>query len=134
MNRLKGKIVAIDHNEHMSLVDVAVGDDLFAATLLETPETADYLKLDNPITLLFKETEISLARNLSGLLTLRNRFPATVTGIERGDILSAVRLDYHGVPLTSIVTTRGVNRLQLAIGDEVEGLVKANEMVLSHDL
>lgn len=133
MNRLKGKIVAIEHNSHMSLVDVAVGGDVFSATLLETPETADYLRVGNKVALLFKETEVSLAKNLAGLISLRNRFPATVRAIERGTIMSAVRLDYRGLPLTSIVTTRGMERLQLAVGDAVEALVKANEMVLSHD-
>lgn len=62
MNRLKGQIVAIDCNEHMSLVDVAVGGDVYTATLLETPESADYLKVGNRVTLLFKETEVSLAK------------------------------------------------------------------------
>ena len=118
----------------MSLVDVAVGDDVFTATLLETPDTAKYLQVGNKVTLMFKETEVSLAKNLSGLISLRNRFPATVRGIERGAIMSAVKLDYRGLPLTSIVTTRGVDRLNLAVGDAVEALVKANEMVLSHDL
>lgn len=118
----------------MSLVDVAVGDDVFSATLLETPQTADYLQIGHEVTLMFKETEVSLAKNLSGLISMRNRFSATVLGIEHGTIMSAVKLDYCGLPLTSIVTTRGAKLLSLAAGDAVEGLVKANEMVLSHDL
>lgn len=130
MNRLKGKIIVIDHNSHMSLVDVAVGGDVFTATLLETPGSANYLKVGNPVTLLFKETEVSLAKQLSGLITLRNRVFATVKAIERGYIMSAVMLDYHGIPLTSIVTTRGAERLQLTVGDEVEALIKANEIAL----
>jgi molybdate transport system regulatory protein len=130
MNRLYGKIVAIDSNRHMSLVDVAVGDDVFAATLLETPETADYLRVGASVTLLFKETEVSLAKNLSGLISLRNRFPATVRSIERGDILTEIRLDYAGNALTSIITTRAVSRLQLAVGDALEVLVKTNEIAL----
>lgn len=130
MNRLHGTIVAIDSNRHMSLVDVTVGGDVFTATLLETPETADYLRVGADVTLLFKETEASLAKNLSGLISLRNRFPAIVRSIERGNILSAVELDYAGKTLTSVITTRGVDRLQLAIGDAVEALVKANEIAL----
>jgi len=132
MNRLTGKITAIEHNRHMSLVDVTVGDDVFTATLLETPETADYLQLGNEVTLMFKETEVSLAKNLTGLISLRNRFFVTVRSIERGAIMSAVGLDYCGIALSSIVTTRGVDRLQLAVGNTVEALVKANEMVLFH--
>lgn len=134
MNRLKGQIIAIEHTSHMSLVDVAVDGDVFSATLLETPESAAYLKVGNQVTLLFKETEVSLAKNLSGLISLRNRFPVTIRSIERGDILTAVGLNYRGVTLTSVITTRGIDRLQLVVGDKVEALVKANEMVLSHDL
>lgn len=130
MNQLKGTIAAIESNSHMSLVDVAVGGDMFSATLLETPETAFYLKIGQAVTMLFKETEVSLAKNLTGMITLRNRIPVVVTGIERGAIMSAVKLDYRGLSLTSIVTTRGIDRLQLMIGDHVEALVKANEILL----
>ncbi len=114
----------------MSLVDVAVGDDVFTATLLETPETAAYLKVGNKVTLLFKETEVSLAKNLSGLISLRNRIPVTIRSIERGDILSAVTLDYAGQPLMSVITTRSIDRMQLAAGDAIEALIKANEIAL----
>lgn len=135
MNKLQGQIAAVDSNSHMALVDVAVDGDIFTATLLETPQTAPYLQVGRPVTLLFKETEVSLAKNLSGLLSLRNRFAATVRAIERGGILSAVTLDYRGMTLTSIITTRSVARLQLAVGDTVEALIKANEIALreGHD-
>ncbi|MGZ8252134.1 MAG: TOBE domain-containing protein [Methylophilaceae bacterium] len=130
MNRLKGQIAAIDSNSHMSLVDVVVGEEVFTATLLETPQTAEYLRVGNDVTLLFKETEVSLAKNLSGLISLRNRIAATISSIERGDILSAVTLDYAGQQLISVITTRSIGRMQLAVGDAVEALVKANEIAL----
>lgn len=130
MNRLHGKIVGIDSNSHLSLVDVAVGSDVFTATLLETPATADYLKAGEDVTLLFKETEVSLAKDLSGLISLRNRVAASISSIERGDILSAVTLDYAGQSLISVITTRSIGRMQLVVGDAVEALIKANEIAL----
>lgn len=130
MNRLHGYIAAIDSNSHMSLVDVAVGGDVITATLLETPASASYLRVGHPVTLLFKETEVSLAKNLSGLISMRNRFPVTVHSIERGDILSAVGLDYAGKALMSVITARAVDRLQLTVGDVAEAMVKANEIAL----
>ena len=130
MNRLPGRVVAVESNGHVALIDVAVGEDIFTATLLEALGGAPYAQIGAPVTLLFKETEVSLAKNLSGLISLRNRIPATVTAIERGRILSAVSLDYNGMPLASVVTTRAVARLQLEVGDRVEALVKANEMML----
>lgn len=114
----------------MSLVDVAVGETIFAATLLETPDQVSYLQVEREVALLFKETEVSLAKNLQGEISLRNRFSVIVTHIERGDIMSAVDLDFMGQSLTSVITTRGVNRLQLAVGEQIEALVKANEIAL----
>jgi molybdate transport system regulatory protein len=134
MNKLKAKIVHIDSNNHLSLVDLAVGNDVISATLLETPAQADYLKIGNQVSILFKETEVSLAKNLSGLISLRNRLKATVTQIERGEILSAVTLAYQGNIIVSVITTRGMDTLQLEEGDEVEALIKANEVVLSDDV
>ncbi len=130
MNRITGKIVAIESNAYMSLVDVAAENVVFTATLLETPETVEYLKIGNLVTLLFKETEVALAKNLDGLISLRNRFSASVTHIDAGDILSAIALDFSGKKLVSVITTRAVLRLQLAVGDQVEALVKANEIAL----
>lgn len=118
----------------MSLVDLAVGNDVLSATLLETPEQVDYLQVGKQVILLFKETEVSLAKNLTGLISLRNRLQAKVKHIERGEILSAVTLDYQSYSLVSVITTRGMDRLQLEVGDQVDALIKANEVVLSHDL
>lgn len=130
MNALRGRIHAVQCDGHLSLVDVVVDDAVFTAILLETPQSAPYLAPGSPVRLLFKETEVSLAKNLSGQLSLRNRFVATVAAIVRGAIMSEVKLDYQGRPVSSIITTRAVERLQLAVGEEVEALVKANEMSL----
>jgi molybdopterin-binding protein len=135
MNRLLGTIAAIESNEHLSLVDVVVGHDTFTAMLMETPQNAPYLKVGNTVAVLFKETEVSLAKNLSGQISLRNRLSGTVRQIRRGDILCEVVLDYQEQTVTSIITTRAVKRLELQEGDEVEALVKANEVSLmeAHD-
>lgn len=130
MNRLPGTITAIESNDHLSLVDVLAGQDIFTAMLLETPQSAPHLKVGNAVAVLFKETEVSLAKGLSGKLSLRNRVRCIVRKIRRGDILSEVVLDCSGRALTSIITTRAVNRLELQEGDEVEALVKANEVSL----
>lgn len=132
MNRLDGTVTAIESNGFVSLVDVAAGQHAFTALLLESPASAPYLAVGRAVTVLFKETEVSLAKSLAGELSLRNRIPAKVVSVRRGDILSEVVLDGGaGVSLTSIVTTRAVGRLSLAPGDEVEALIKANEVSLT---
>jgi molybdate transport system regulatory protein len=130
VNEVRGRIVAVHSNDHLSLVDVAVDDEVFTAVLLETPAERASLTAGAPAVLQFKETEVALAKGLSGLISLRNRFPVVVTEIRRGELLSEVILDYRGRVLGSIVTTRAVERLRLAPGDRIEALVKANEMTV----
>jgi molybdate transport system regulatory protein len=130
MNRLRGHIVSIESSGHVSLVDIEVCGGIFSAILLETPESSRYLAAGNEVAVLFKETEVSLAKSLSGLISLRNRLPVRIKNIRRGDILSEVELDYAGQAIASIITTRAVDRLGLNAGDAVEALIKANEVSL----
>lgn len=130
MNQLRGRIIAIESNDHVSLVDVEVSGDTFSAMLLETPESAPYLTIGNEVQVLFKETEVSLAKNLSGQISLRNRIKGRVRAVRSGLILSEVELDYRGQKLASIITTRSIKRLDIKQGDEVEALIKANEVSL----
>ena len=130
MNKLRGRITRIESNDHVSLVDVDVSGDIFTATLLETPDDAAYLKVGNVVDVLFKETEVSLAKGLSGLISLRNRVLTTVRLVRSGVILSEVVMDYRGQPISSIITTGSIKRLDIKPGDEVEALVKANEVTL----
>ena len=130
MNKLKGKISRIESSEHLSMVTIEAGEDLFSAVVLETPKTADYLKEGNAVTLLFKETEVSLAKGLTGAISLRNRFKAVIKRIETAPILSKIVLNYKNAEIISIISTSSVDRLGLRPGDEVEWLVKTNEVSL----
>lgn len=133
MNKLIGKIILIESSQHMSMVDIDVEGDVFSSIVLETPATAPYLKQGNSITLLFKETEVSIGKNLTGLISLRNRFKATIRRIEKSDILSKVFLSYKNKEMISIISTRSAQKLGLADGDEVEWLVKTNEVSLFNE-
>lgn len=130
MNKLKGKIMNIESSEHISIVDIDVEGDLFSSTIIETPETADYLRIGNEVFMLFKETEVSIGKALSGSLSLRNRLKSKIKAIEKGTILTKITLAYKGKSIVSIITTRSTNKLDLKVGDEVQGLVKANEVII----
>jgi len=130
VNKLIGKIIQIESSQHMSMVDIDVNGDVFSSIILETPATATYLKQGNQITMLFKETEVSIGKNLSGLISLRNRFKAIIKELEKSDILTKVLLDYKGKEIISIITSRSSQKLALAVGDSVEWLVKTNEVSL----
>ncbi len=131
MNRLQGIISDVEVHGSIALIDVQVGSHRFTATLIGASEEASGWHSGRTATLLFKETEVSLAKNLSGLISMRNRIPCRVMSIERGKLLTRVALDFEGRRLESVITTRSSHALGLAVGEAVEGLVKANEMTLA---
>jgi molybdate transport system regulatory protein len=130
MNRLSGIISKIQQSGAILLVDVDVDGHSFSAMLIESATQPEWLKTGNTIDLVFKETEVSLAKNLSGMISMRNRMKCTVQHIERGELLSKIRLNFQKYTVTSAITTRSVDSLDLKIGDDVEALVKANEVSL----
>ena len=130
MNKLPGIITNIQQSGAILLVDVEVEKQLFSALLIESVQQPEWLVSGNSVDIVIKETEVSLAKNLSGQISMRNRLKCIVVAIERGDLLSTVTLNFSGHTLTSAITTRSVNSLKLEIGDEVEALVKANEVSL----
>jgi molybdate transport system regulatory protein len=130
MNRLSGIISKIQHSGAILLVDVDVHGQNFSAMLIESATQPEWLQEGNSIDLVFKETEVSLAKNLSGMISMRNRMKCLVKHVERGELLSKIRLQFLKYTITSAITTRSVDSLDLKIGDEVEALVKANEVSL----
>jgi molybdate transport system regulatory protein len=130
MNRLPGTITGVEAAGGIALVDVAVDERRYTAMMVASGEEAAAWSIGMQAVLLFQETEVSLARELSGQISMRNRLPGTVTAIERGRLLTKVSLDVDGHAIGAVITTRSCDGLRLAVGDAVEGLVKANEMSL----
>jgi len=56
----------------------------------------------------------------------RNAIAATVTSVEKGDVVALVKFDVK-IPATmaSVLTTESVDEMELAVGDEVLLVVKA---------
>lgn len=131
MNRLPGVLVSVQQDGGVLLAEVEAAGRRFTALLLQAPERPLPWPVGTAVTLSFKETEVALARGLSGDISLRNRQPATVVAVSPGRLLSAVRLDFAGHGLSAVITTGSAERLGLAPGVAVEWLVKANEMTLT---
>ncbi|MDR2152630.1 MAG: hypothetical protein LBO72_07405 [Helicobacteraceae bacterium] len=130
MNVLAGCITGVETDGAISIVEVEAGGLSFSALLVETPKTCDYLAIGRKVEILFKETEASIAKNLIGEISLRNRHGATIESLRYGGLLCEITLKSGGVIARSIITARSATRLNLAVGDTIEWLVKANEISL----
>ena len=130
MNILQGKISQIESSQRMSLIGIDVDGDTFSSIILEGQKTDLNYREGDLVNLLFKETEVGIAKNLSGQISFRNRFSAKIKTIEKGLILARVFLDYKSRSIESIISTRSANDMNLKENDPVEWLVKSNEMSL----
>ncbi|MBS0344562.1 TOBE domain-containing protein [Variovorax soli] len=64
-------------------------------------------------------------------INVRNQFKGRVREIIRGDVLSEVDVETPFGIVTSVITTRSIDELQLRIGSEVVALVKATEVSIA---
>lgn len=130
MNKLPATIKAIQQSGTILLVDAEAEGQGFSALLIESILQPEWLEVGKAVDLVFKETEVSLAKNLQGQISTRNRMKCTVQKINKGELLSMITLQFNACTIVSAITTRSVNNLQLEIGNEVDALVKANEVSL----
>lgn len=64
-------------------------------------------------------------------INVRNQFRGRVKEIIRGDVVSEVDVETQWGIVTSVITTRSVDDLALAVGSEVVALVKSTEVSLA---
>ncbi|MFT4099632.1 MAG: molybdopterin-binding protein [Burkholderiaceae bacterium] len=64
-------------------------------------------------------------------INVRNQFRGRIREIIRGDVLSEIDVETPSGIVTSVITTRSVDALELQVGSEVVALVKATEVSLA---
>ncbi len=130
MNKLKGKIIDVQSSDNISMIYVDVDGDTLSSIVLEGKKTPSNYKVGDSVTLLFKETEVGIGKDLTGMISLRNRFKSIIKKIEKGPILAKITLTYKKHTLESIISTRSTDQMKLKEKEEVEWLVKTNEVTL----
>jgi molybdate transport system regulatory protein len=130
MNRIEVIIKQVMNSGGIVMVDMEAVGLTLTSLLIDTPNTPGWLKQGNLIYAVFKETEVSIAKNFSGKISLRNKIPCSVSHIERGELMSIIHLTHNNCQLQSAITTRSVDMLELKSGDEVTAMIKANEITL----
>jgi molybdate transport system regulatory protein len=131
MNILKGHIAEIKVNGDLSIVRVNVAGSIFSTIVIDTPETASFLKLSNEVKIIFKETEVIIGVGDMSGISLRNKIVGTVSRIDADILLSKLTLTTSLGEISSIITSNAVEQLKIKLGMEVTAMVKTNELILS---
>ncbi len=130
MNRLKGRVTAVESSGELTRADVECGDTTLTAFIMGGVQESRRIEEGSGVWILFKESEVALAKDFSGLISLRNRFEGRIESIERGELLAEVVLRYGNDTIVSIISRRACDAMRLKIGEHVTALVKANEITL----
>jgi len=90
----------------------------------------EYRKIASYISRVLDDQES--AANVGYKLSARNRIRARVTKVEKGDVVSIVKLaSVETVRLTSIISNEAVDDLGLTEGNEVDAIIKSTEVMVA---
>jgi molybdopterin-binding protein len=66
-------------------------------------------------------------------LSARNRIPAKVVAITKGEAIANVEMDANGQRIIASITVEAANELGLAEGSDVLAVVKASDVMVAID-
>ena len=131
MSQLITKIKKINSIDNLNIVEF----DFHGLTLkmMSLDLNAD-VQVGKKVKLSVKPTNISIAKNLIGEISLSNQIVATIENLENGQLLSSVSLKVHNTLLESIITVDSSKRMNLQIGEVVTILIKASNLSIEEVL
>ncbi len=125
MNKLSVKVEKIDKNDKLHIVTCKLGCQRIKVVSLELRDT---IKIGSTVELSVKSTNISLAKNFIGELSIVNQLTAKVTAIDKGDLLSSVQVELERFSLECLLTVEATLSMGLSVGDDVTVLIKGSEV------
>lgn len=131
MNSISGKISSIKTSESLSLVHIQAGSNELTAIVIDTPETLPLLKVGNEVKAIFKETEVAIGLDQKHMVSMQNQLSGTIKRIDTSELLSKVVLQIETGEISSIITTKAIETLNLHVGNKAIALIKTNEIMLS---
>ena len=114
MNKLPAHITELTQTEDIILITLDYFGFCLKALIINNQE--EYITKGNKVYIVFKETNVLLAKNLSGTLSFDNSLPAKITNINTGKILTEIKLDLKGEKISTITNHNG----HFQINDEVQ--------------
>ena len=125
MSKLIATIKKINNIDNLNIVDFDFfGNNLKMMSLDLNPN----VQIGKKVKLSVKPTNISIAKNLLGDISLSNKLVAIIENVENGKLLCSLSLKIYDVLLESIITVDSSKRMNLQIGDEVSIFIKASDL------
>ena len=131
MSQLVATIKKINSIDSLNIVEF----DFNGLTLkMMSLDLNDDVKIGKKVELSVKPSNISIAKNLIGEISLSNQIVATIQSLENGQLLTSVILKINDTLLESIITVDSSKRMNLQIGEVVTILIKASNLSIGEVL
>ncbi|MCT7648501.1 TOBE domain-containing protein [Aliarcobacter butzleri] len=131
MSKLVAKVSKINSLDNLNIVEF----DFFGKTLkmMSLGLNSD-IQIGTKVNLCVKPTNVAIAKNLSGEISLSNQLFATIENIENGELLSSILLKIEDCYLESIITKDSSSKMNLKKNDNVLVLIKASNLSIEEVL
>lgn len=101
-------------------------------TVLGESLLKEYKRIEEYIGEVLEDKEYWVAAGLK--ISARNRLKGTVKSVERGDIIAKVKIEVKGpATVTALISKEAVDDLEIKVGDTVEAVVKATEVMVAKE-
>ena len=131
MNQLVATIKEINNIDNLNIVQFDFFENSLKMMSLDLDKN---VKIGKKVRLTIKPTSISIAKNLSGEISLSNKIVATIKSIENGQLLCSLLLNVNDTILESIITVDSSKRMNLKENDIVTILIKASDLSIQEVL
>ena len=131
MNRIPATITDIKAHNGITVISfMAMGQPMRMMAL----EVDDTLEAGSEVVLGVKASNIALAKNPVGLMSISNRLNATIKHISNGKLLSSIKFRLGDTLIESVITLDSSHRMNLQQGDSIIALIKSSELSILEKL
>jgi len=124
MNKLEAVVSKIDSLDNLTIAQFDFKGINLSMMSLELSD----IYVGKSVILKVNASHISIAKKFSGDISLSNKLNCIIDKLDKGILLSSLKLNVKGIIITSIITTNSVNRMNLEENDEVTAFVKASDL------
>jgi molybdopterin-binding protein len=128
MNIVNGVITSIDKCDCFNRTVIKVRGE--ADFVVLTLGLKDAFRENAKVSLMFKESNVMVAKGRRWLFSVENSFPCSVTKITKGEIFAELELKTSFGVVRALVDAKSYGRLNIVLSDELNLFVKANEISL----
>ena len=125
MNKISAIVSRVESFENISIVCFTSCNQQLKMMSLELSED---IQIGVSVLLGVKASNISIAKDFSGSLSISNQLSTTLVSLNNGNLLTSVKLNFGDAILESIITLESSKRLNLQENDTVVALIKSSDL------